>query len=398
VPKAVFAEMFRRAVAPPDDLATLPFTRPRCRLPARTFVSLLLRPMVCPEVKGVCPRKTMEVRFFAPGTLVSNLDFVESIFGNAGDPFLPRNDAALDAEHWTGHTGCVILAPHLTTLTKQEVGLPHYQDATPRQRRDGMCWKNPAEKYNNGTPFKLTCRTEAGVIVTLIADSYYGYCKKEVKTQVSYAANLYGNVEEEHAGGALAFAGYSFGDEFLPDPKRGNGRTFADVVRDYGHLMDVRPEGYGVDREFPSLVYIPDGCRASVARQQLWWAAADGAEHAITMEPGKVYMNPSGFKLHIEKHPGAPSWRIIGTNGEGVFCHKPCTVSGGGKSEISKSIKDYMLYGPIFVSTWSVTSTSSNRSSTATTGTGGSRTPGSGRTTAGGRAARSSAPSGRSGA
>ena len=349
VPKRVFAELFQRAVNPPDDLLTLPFTAHRDD-PALTFVSLLLRPLVCPEVKGVCPKKTMEVRFFAPGTLVSNLDFVESIFGNAGDPFLPRNDAALDAEHWTGHTGCVILAPHLVTTTKKELGLPKYEDATPRQKRDGMCYKDLSEKYNDGTPFKLTCRTTAGVIVTLIADNYYGYCKKEVKTQITYAANLYGNVEEEHAGGALAFAAYSFGEEFIPDPKRGNGRTFADVVRDYGQLMHLKPEGYGVDKTHPSLVYIPDGCRASVARQQVWWTGADGVEHAITMEPGKIYMNPSGFKLHIEKHPGAPSWRIIGSNGEGVFCHKPCTVSGGGKSEISKSIRDYMLYGPIFVS------------------------------------------------
>ena len=60
----------------------------------------------------------MEVRFFVPGNLVSNLDFVESIFGNAGDPLLPENDAALDTEHWTGHTGCVILAPHLTRPPK----------------------------------------------------------------------------------------------------------------------------------------------------------------------------------------------------------------------------------------------------------------------------------------
>ena len=64
----------------------------------------------------------MEVRFFAPGSLVSNLDFVESIFGNAGDPFLPENDAGLDIEHWTGHTGCVILAPHLSRLRKKDVG------------------------------------------------------------------------------------------------------------------------------------------------------------------------------------------------------------------------------------------------------------------------------------
>ena len=44
------------------------------------------------------------------------------------------------------------------------------------------------------------------------------------------------------------------------------------------------------------------------------------------------------------------SWRLVGTAAEGVFCHKPCTVSGGGKSEISKSLRDYMLYGPVFVS------------------------------------------------
>jgi phosphoenolpyruvate carboxykinase (diphosphate) len=135
----------------------------------------------------------MEVRFFVPGNLVSNLDFVESIFGNGGDPLLPENDSALDTEHWTGHTGCVILAPHLVKATKKSVGLPHWDQATERQRRDGMCWKDENELYNNGGAFKLTCRDESGVIVTLIADNYYGYCKKEVKTQISYAANLFGN-------------------------------------------------------------------------------------------------------------------------------------------------------------------------------------------------------------
>src|SRR5581483_3225036 len=315
---------------------------------ARTFVSLLLRPMVCPEVPGVCPKKTMEVRFFAPGSLVSNLDFVESIFGNGGDPFLPRNDAGLDVEHWTGHTGCVILAPHLGTLSKKQLGLPRYEDATERQGRDAMCWKDETELYNDGTPFKITCRTDAGVIVTLVADNYYGYCKKEVKTQISYAANLYGNVEEEHAGGAIAFRSYSFGDEYQTDSRKVNGRTFEDVIRDYGDSMDVKPEGYAIDRTFPNLIYIPDDARASTLRQQVWWTR-NGKEQSIPMLPGKIYMTPSGFKVRLEKHPGAPSWRIIGSNGEGTFCHKPCTVSGGGKSEISKSLRDYMLYGPIFV-------------------------------------------------
>src|SRR5688572_15873936 len=153
VPKATFAIMLRRALNPPRELLQLPFTA-GLQDQAETFVSVLLRPIVCPGVPGYNSEKTMEVRFFAPGNLVSNLDFVESIFGNAGDPYLPENDAALDAEHWTGHTGCVILAPHLVGLSKKEVGLPHFDKASERQRRDGMCWKKEDERYNNGTAFK----------------------------------------------------------------------------------------------------------------------------------------------------------------------------------------------------------------------------------------------------
>jgi len=109
VPRPVFTALFRHAVTPTPGLMVVPYTANRPR-PSRTFVSLLLRPIVCPEVPGICSQKTMEIHFFAPGGLVSNLDFVESIFGNAGDPYLPENDAGLDVEHWTGHTGCVILA------------------------------------------------------------------------------------------------------------------------------------------------------------------------------------------------------------------------------------------------------------------------------------------------
>ena len=65
------------------------------------------------------------------------------------------------------------------------------------------------------------------MITTIIADNYFGYCKKEVKTQISFAANLLGNVEEEHSGGALAFASYSFGYDFEADKYRGHGRTLA---------------------------------------------------------------------------------------------------------------------------------------------------------------------------
>ena len=160
----------------------------------------------------------------------------------------------------------MILAPHLITKTKKELGLPHWDNATDRQRHDGMCWKQAAECYNGGSAFKVTCRDATGVIVTIIADNYYGYCKKEVKTQISYAANLMGNAEEEHAGGALAFASYSLGDDFQVNSRRYNGRSFDAVAEDYSSFIDVQPEGYGIDRSDPTVIYIPDEAYATLER------------------------------------------------------------------------------------------------------------------------------------
>jgi hypothetical protein len=349
VPKNVFGKMLALALSPPRDLMRLPFTATQPQ-PAECFVSLLLRPIVCPEVPGFTPEKTMEVRFFVPGNLVSNLDFVESIFGNGGDPLLPENDSALDSEHWTGHTGCVILAPHLIKATKKSVGLPQWDVATERQRRDGMCWKKEEELYNNGGAFKLTCRDESGVIVTLIADNYYGYCKKEVKTQISFAANLFGNCEEEHAGGALVFPSYDLGEEFSGDVHvKRMGYSFTDMVSRFGGAMDVKPEGYAVDKKFPEIVYVPEMAHFDLHSQKISWKNASG-EHSIKLQPDKTYVRPSGYKVRMEKPPGANRfWRLVGVAAEGTLCHKPSTVSGGGKSEISKPITDAILTGPVFV-------------------------------------------------
>ena len=173
VPKQAFAAFLDAALHPPDDVLALPLTAGLAEQ-VRLWVTLLLRPVICPAT-GSEPARSMETRFFVPASLVSNLDFIEGIFGNAGDPYLPENDAALDIETWSGHTGCVILAPHLVGLRKKTLGLPHFDQATPLQRRDGMCWSDEKELYNDGEAFKLTCRDKRGVIVTIIADNYYGY-------------------------------------------------------------------------------------------------------------------------------------------------------------------------------------------------------------------------------
>ena len=63
-----------------------------------------------------------------------------------------------------------------------------------------------------------------GVIVTLIADNYFGYSKKEIKSQISYSANLFGGCEEEHSGGALAFPRAILGEIYLPNEADSNER------------------------------------------------------------------------------------------------------------------------------------------------------------------------------
>jgi hypothetical protein len=348
VPKQAFAALLRMALRPPDDVLTLPFTATQ-ENKVRLMVSLLLRPLVCPAAGGD-PEKTMETRFFVPGSLVSNLDFVEGIFGNGGDPYLPENDAALDALHWSGHTGCVILAPHLAGVKKKDLGLPHFDHATERQRRDGVCWRNPDEPYNGGGAFKLACRDRRGVMVTIIADNYYGYCKKEVKTQISYATNLFGNCEEEHAGGAIAFPAYVLGQEFYA------GRTvlikdvtFENAMRHLGDRVEIKPERYAVDKLYPDVYYVPENSDFSVRDGWVRWPHGSGT-HSLSLRESDVYVLPWGTRIRLQKQTGGTMWRLIATRADGTLCHKPCTVSGGGKSEISKSIAPIVLKGPVIVS------------------------------------------------
>lgn len=351
VSKMAFAHLLHEALNPSDELKILPFTSSQ-EEKANVMVSLLMRPVVVPEVAGLSSEKTMEIRFFVPGSLVSNLDFVENIFGNAGDPTLAGNDAALDINHWTGHTGCVVLAPQLLTLRKKDVGLPHYDDATERQRNDEMCWKDADELYNDGSAFKITCRDERGVVITLIADNYYGYSKKEIKTQISYSANLYGNVEEEHSGGAVAYARNNMMDRVFGhvfSAKLEKEYTFKNAIKLLGDRVQVFPEGYAIDIKYPNVVYIPENADLDINNSSVCWEYGKGKHHQLKLSPLKTYVHPGGHKFNLLKHPKQALWRIVHTEAEGIFLHKPCTVSGGGKSEISKSMENAIKYSTFHI-------------------------------------------------
>lgn len=340
VPIDAFARLLDLAFQAPPEHTLLPYTstQPVDRQ-AHTWVSLLLRPLVVPEVPGFVSERRMEIRFFAPGGLVSNLDFVEGIFGNSGDPLLPVNDSALAPSGWTGHSGCIILAPHLNLIRKVDLGLPHVDQATDRQRRDGMCWSDESELYNEGKPFKLCARDESGVILTIVADNYFGYCKKEVKTQISYSANLFGLAEEEHSGGARAYISHNEGQEYATPVCD---QTVSDVVMANPDHFEMLSDGQARVLDIDDVVLVPGGTKFSLRDGTVSW---DNGDHSIRMRADTEYISPAGYRIHMVHNDADDQWYLEGTYGDSTTLHKCCTVSGGGKSEISKAISDTFLWG-----------------------------------------------------
>ena len=144
VPNQTFAALLRAALAPPDgrfDTAIHSGTRATSqdvRIPAHSPAGLS-RDGERSHGKRREDHGDPLLRAGQPGQQPGfrRIDFRERRRSvSAGKRRRARRD------HWTGHTGCVILAPHLAgTLKKAALGLPHKRDATERQRRDGMCWK-----------------------------------------------------------------------------------------------------------------------------------------------------------------------------------------------------------------------------------------------------------------
>ncbi|MDR2737580.1 MAG: hypothetical protein LBB18_01400 [Puniceicoccales bacterium] len=347
VPKIAFARMLQIAFHPNDEMLVLPFTSEQ-REPAKLFVSNYMKPVVCPKMGEIQRERRMEIRFFVPGTLVSILDCTESIFGNAGSPFSPENDAALDPTAWTGHTGCIVFAPQLRKCTKKSLGLPHIGDATERQRRDGMCWEDEGELYHNGRPFRIMARDGGGVMVSIVADSYNGYGKKEIKTQISYAANMSGMCEEEHSGGTLVFPRYDLGDKFNYRDVLGGTHNFENTLNCCSGFLDLR-DGFAVDKNFQSVIYVHESARFSLPDLSIS-CDCGGNEINLPLELEKTYILPSGYRVNLGGPDGRGGrWKLIGTSPDGIFCYKPSTVSGGGKSEIAKPIGEFISFGPTII-------------------------------------------------
>ena len=79
------------------------------------------------------------------------------------------------------------------------------------------------------------------------------------------------------------------------------------------------------------------------------WTRPDGAAGSVPLRADKAYLSPNGYRVTVAQQPHDPSnWTLVG-HSPPTSCHKPATVSGGGKSEISKAITDAFIVGSAFV-------------------------------------------------
>ncbi len=354
VPKQAFAALLRNGTKrAPEDVLTLPFTANQEKK-VRLFVSLLLRPLVCPAAAWRSRKDHGDPLLRArepgqhPGFRRGN--FLEWRRSLSSRKRRRARCAALERPQRMRNPGSA-------SGGRKEEGSPGCRTTIVPRNASGATASAgaiPDEAYNDGKgAFKIACRDRRGVMVTIIADNYYGYCKKEVKTQISYAANLFGNCEEEHAGGAIAFPAYVLGQEFYA------GRTvltknvtFENAMSHLGSRVEIKPERYAVDKLYPDVFYVPENSDFSVRDGWVKWplVGKPSGSHSLSLQESHVYVLPWGTRIRLRKQTGGTMWRLIATRADGTLCHKPCTVSGGGKSEISKSIGSIVLKGPVIVS------------------------------------------------
>ena len=129
-------------------------------------------------------------------------------------------------------------------------------------------------------------------------------------------------------------------------------QTFADTLKTLGVPSKEAPDGHYVDPSFPSIVYLPESAVFSLREQAIHFETSSGEPQKLRLSPDYAYVLPSGYKVEMKKVENDGPWKLVGTVGEGFLCHKPCTVSGGGKSEISKPLTDAIVSGPVFVADW----------------------------------------------
>ena len=247
----------------------------------------------------------------------------------------------------------MILAPHLVGLTKKELGLPHVDEATERQRRDGMCWKNEDEIYNDGErlqdhlprPARRDGDDHRRQLLRLLQEGSQN--ADQLRREPVRA-----RAKRSMPAGRIAFPAYVLGQDFYADRTvhaedrpRSTTRCSCSAT-----ASSCKPEGYAVDRRYPDILYVPENAEFNVrdGRRPL---DADGKTHEHHAARRRHLCPAVGLQdaagetaCRRSLAPGrhrAPTARSATSR-----ARSPAAASRRSRSRIA----DVLLKGPVFVS------------------------------------------------
>ena len=94
---------------------------------------------------------------------------------------------------------------------------------------------------------------------------------------------------------------------------------------------------------------MPEDMEIDVHRQDITWTSKGQEQHLKLLPGTDLHPSRAATRCAWPSTAGRAELAADRHGAEGAFCHKPCTVSGGGKSEISKSLVDAVLPGSFYV-------------------------------------------------
>ncbi|MFN9917853.1 MAG: hypothetical protein ACK53L_35020, partial [Pirellulaceae bacterium] len=97
------------------------------------------------------------------------------------------------------------------------------------------------------------------------------------------------------------------------------------------HFIEVQAGGYGIDRWQPQIIYVNESARFSLLDQSVRWSWR-GADQALPLEFDKTYIAPSGYRLHVEKHPARPPGGLLERRGMERFVTSRARLAGAARA------------------------------------------------------------------
>ena len=75
--------------------------------------------------------------------------------------------------------------------------------------------------------------------------------------------------------------------------------NFKEAITLISDNVEIKPEGYAIDKKYPSIIYIPEGADIDIQKSSVTWDN-NGSEFSLKLSPEKIYVHPSGDKFQLD--------------------------------------------------------------------------------------------------